>query len=105
MGVALFPILSGHQGGGEEHRSRVPTQRVSLWRSLWKAMQVLSTGQWEWCGCHWDFKGLVCGWGLTYTHKQATKIYTVMCGASVRLYFSVTASCSAGGDASVSKRQ
>lgn len=48
--------------------------------------------------------GLGCGWGIT--HRDCNKIYTQTCGVSVWLYsFPVTASCSAGGDASVPERQ
>jgi len=79
---------------------------------LWMVRQVLGT---RWDGENGvDFRGLVHAWGIapslshthTHTHRWATRIYTLTCAASPWLYsFSVTASCSVGGDASVPKRR
>lgn len=105
MGVALFPVLSGHQGAGE--RTRITgsnTKAVAVEGVFGRPFRssALDKGV-VWLPLRLQGFGL---WLGKHTHRWATKIYTRTCGVPVGLYsFSVTASCSAGGAASVPSSQ
>lgn len=72
---------------GKEHRSRVPTQRLSLWRESLEGHSGPRHWTREWCGCDCGSRALICGWGITHTEMGNRDLHSDLCGAGGALFF------------------